>query len=69
MTRADFLEKRKVFIELIERRATGTPTELANMLHINERALFRFLNDIRSEGLEFKYCRTIRSYSFETDCK
>ncbi len=65
MKQIDFLEKRKLFIELVKRKATGTPKELATKLNIQERALYRFLSSLKTDGVEFKYCRTIRSYCLE----
>jgi len=65
MKQIDFLEKRKLFIKLAQRRATGTPKELASKLNIQERVLYRFLDSLKTDGLEFKYCRTIRSYCID----
>ena len=62
MTPIDFLEKRKRFIELAQKKATGTPKELAKKFNIQERVLYRLLDSLKTDGLEFRYCRTIRSY-------
>jgi len=67
MTQIDFLEKRKRFIELARKKATGTPEELATKFNIQERVLYRFLKSLKSEGLMYYYCRTIRSYCLEID--
>jgi predicted transcriptional regulator len=65
MKQNDFLEKRRLFIALAQKRATGTPKELAVKLNIEERVLYRFLDSLKTDGLEFRYCRTIRSYCFD----
>ncbi|RZT92466.1 hypothetical protein EV201_2942 [Ancylomarina subtilis] len=62
MKQIDFLEKRRLFIELAKKRATGTPKELATKFNIQERVLYRLLESLKTDGLKFKYCRTIRSY-------
>jgi predicted DNA-binding transcriptional regulator YafY len=67
MTQIDFLEKRKRFIELAQKKATGTPNELAAKFNIQERVLYRFLNSLKRDGLEFKYCRTKGSYYLDED--
>lgn len=67
MKQINFLEKRKLFIELAKKKATGTPKELAAKLNIQERVLYRFLESLKSDGLKFKYCRTIKSYRLDED--
>ncbi|MCZ4695625.1 hypothetical protein DWB61_13275 [Ancylomarina euxinus] len=69
MTQIDFLEKRKLFIELTKNRATGTPKELAAKLNIQERVLYRLLDSLKTDGLEFRYCRTTKSYCLEENEK
>jgi hypothetical protein len=65
MTQIDFLAKRKRFIKLAQKKATGTPKELASKLNIQERVLYRFITSLKTDGLEFKYCRTIKSYCLD----
>jgi len=67
MTQIDFLEKRKRFIEMAQKKATGTPKELAAKFNIQERVLYRLLRSLRNEGLQYHYCRTIRSYCLNID--
>ena len=62
MTQIDFIEKSRLFIELAKRRATGTPKELSAKLNIQERALYRLLDSLRTSGLGFTYSRTSKSY-------
>tara|TARA_R110001583_G_scaffold7286_3_gene36309 strand:- start:43919 stop:44119 length:201 start_codon:yes stop_codon:yes gene_type:complete len=65
MKQIDFLEKRRLFIELSQKRATGTPKELAKKFNIQERVLYRLLDSLKTDGLEFRYCRTIKSYCID----
>jgi len=64
MKQIDFLEKRRLFIKLAQKKATGTPKELALKLNIQERVLYRFLNSLKTDGVEFRYCRITKSYCF-----
>jgi predicted DNA-binding transcriptional regulator YafY len=65
MKQIDFLEKRRMFIELANKKATGTPKELAARFNIQERVLYRLLDSLKTDGLEIRYCRTIRSYCID----
>ncbi len=67
MKQIDFLEKRRLFIELAQKKATGTPKNLALKLNIQERVLYRFLDSLKTDGLEFRYCRTNGSYCIDKD--
>lgn len=67
MKQINFLEKRKLFIELAKKKATGTPKELAAKLNIQERVLYRFLVSLKSDSLEFNYCRSSKSYFLDKD--
>jgi len=65
MKQNDFLEKRRLFLELAKKKATGTPKDLATKLDIQERVLYRFLDSLKSDGLDLRYCRTIKSYCLD----
>ena len=51
-------------IELAQRKATGTPCELAEKLMISRRNLFRILRDLKDEE-RIRYSRTRMTYFFE----
>lgn len=51
--------------ELIRRKATGTPRELANRLEISERTWYRILEELKDTGLPVVYCKERQSYYFE----
>lgn len=67
MKQIDFLERRRLFIKLAQKRATGTPKELAAKFNIQERVLYRLLDSLKEDGLGFRYCRTIKSYCLNKD--
>ena len=62
MSIKDYLEKKSAFIELARLEATGTPEQLANRYNISKRSLHRFIENLKSEGLEIKYSRKMNSY-------
>lgn len=47
-----YYERTKLLIELIEKRKTGSPGELANRLGVKERMVYRILDDF-GKGLLF----------------
>jgi transcription initiation factor IIE alpha subunit len=53
--------------ELIRKKATGTPVELAAKLDICERQVYRILSDFKDEGLPIKYSKALRSYYYSSD--
>ncbi len=50
--------------DLIRRKATGTPRELANRLEICERTWYRILEELKDTGLPVAYCKERQSYYF-----
>lgn len=50
--------------ELIKRRATGSPKELAGKFDMSERCIYRLVDELRSFDLDIKYCRTSQSYIY-----
>jgi len=53
--------------ELIRRKATGSPKDLAARLEINERQWYRLLNDMKDMGLPVLYCKDRKSYYYDDD--
>ena len=51
--------------DLIKRKATGTPVELAERLGLNERDWYRLLYDMRKMGFPIVYSSQRRSYYYE----
>lgn len=49
---------------LIQRRATGTPEELADKLGVSVRTTTNLLEQLRVWGADIAYCRHRRSYYY-----
>ena len=52
--------------DLIKRKATGTPKELARKFEVSERCAYRMIEELRSMNLDIVYCRSINSYKYKT---
>jgi len=61
----DKLEMIKRIDSLVRRRATGTPSQLAEKLEISERSLFLTLKLMKQLGAPLKYCNFSRNYKYE----
>jgi transcriptional antiterminator len=60
-----FYERTKLLIELIEKKKTGSPAELAVKLGLKERMIYNVLDDLRlALGKEICYCKEEKSYLF-----
>ena len=66
----DFLtyeERLNHILFLVEKRQTGTPSELADKLGVSKRTVKRMIRVLRLKRKNIEYSRTIRSYKFLTD--
>ena len=70
MTLLEKLQQINRLHELIKRKATGTPKELAYRLSISERAVYDCIDIMKSMNAPIYYCRSNRSYCYEypVDC-
>lgn len=60
-----YYERTKLLIELIEKKKTGSPGELASKLGIRERMVYNVLDDLRlALGMDICYSREQKSYLF-----
>ena len=60
-----YYERTKLLIELIEKKKTGSPKELAGKLGLKERMVYNVLDDLRlTLGKEVCYCKEKKSYIF-----
>lgn len=60
-----YYERTKLLIELIEKRKTGSPGELAEKLQIHKRTVYRILDDLRlSTTSEIVFSQEEKSYVF-----
>lgn len=53
--------------QLIRRKSTGSPIELAKKMNVSERTAFEYLHVLKSLGADIKYSRTRRSYYYTED--
>lgn len=52
--------------ELIQKRCTGTPSELAEKLGISERMVYKYIDDLKEEfNAPVKYSRSERTYFYD----
>ncbi|WP_317172713.1 hypothetical protein [Echinicola salinicaeni] len=64
-SRVTISERTKHFIELIEKKKTGRPGELARKLGVKERSVYRILDDLKlSIEKDIQYCKENKSYVF-----
>ena len=55
----------KLLIELIEKKQTGNPRDLAEKLQVHERTVYRILEEIRlTISDEIGFCKEPNSYIF-----
>jgi hypothetical protein len=60
-----YYERTKLLIELIEKKKTGSPKELAIKLGMKERMVYNVMDDLRLViGKEIGYCKENKSYIF-----
>lgn len=65
MTGIKYYERTKLLIELIEKRKTGRPEDLAKKFQVHKRTLYRILDDLRGRtGLELVFSKEFGSYIF-----
>lgn len=58
-------EIKKKLIKLANHKSTGRPKELADMLSVCERNLYRIIEAIKDEGIKIRYSRTLKTYIIE----
>jgi len=60
-----YYERTKLLIELIAKKQTGSPKELAEKLQVHERTVYRILEEIRlTISDEIGFCKESNSYIF-----
>jgi transcriptional antiterminator len=60
-----YYERTKLLIQLIEKRKTGSPRELAEKLQVHERTVYRILEEIRlTISDEIGFSKESNSYIF-----
>jgi DeoR/GlpR family transcriptional regulator of sugar metabolism len=65
MSGIKYYERTRLLIEMIEKRKTGRPEDLARKFQVHKRTLYRILEDIRgSTMLELVFSKEFGSYIF-----
>lgn len=65
MTGIKYFERYKLLIELIEKKKTGSPKELALKLGLKERMVYNVLDDLRLYlEIDISYSTELNSYIF-----
>jgi predicted DNA-binding transcriptional regulator YafY len=65
MTFIERLELIKRIDALINRKATGNPSQLAARLMISRASVFRYINELKAIGAPVVYCCYRESYFYE----
>jgi predicted DNA-binding transcriptional regulator YafY len=53
--------------QLIKKKSTGSPLELAQKMNVSERTTFYYLDTLKSLGADVKFSRTRNSYYYFVD--
>ena len=60
-----YYERTKLLIELIEKKKTGGPKDLAKSLGLKERMVYNVLEELKlTLGCDICYCKETKSYVF-----
>ncbi|MBN1953015.1 MAG: HTH domain-containing protein [Bacteroidales bacterium] len=52
-------------LSLIEKKSTGTPTELALKLGVSKRQASNYIHDLRDLGFKIEFCPLLQSYVYK----
>ena len=63
----DTIERAHRIHKLIQRKATGTPEEFAEKLHIRKRQVYNILDEFRGYGANIKYNRMRGTFYYDND--
>jgi len=64
-----YFERIQRLDELISKKATGTPQELASKIGISKRMLHEYLLVMKDMGASIQYCRYSQSYIYSDNMK
>jgi predicted DNA-binding transcriptional regulator YafY len=63
----DTIERVHRIHKLIQRKATGSPNEFAEKLHLGKRQLYNILEEFRDYGARIKYNRIAGTFYYDND--
>jgi hypothetical protein len=64
MSFSRYIHRVKFIDSLIGRRATGNAETLAKKLNLSKVGTYKFINELKEEGLPIAYSREIKSYYY-----
>lgn len=64
-----YVERVERVDQLIRRKSTGSPKELAAKLEISQRSLFELINQMKDLGAPISYSKARRSYVYTNQVK
>ena len=56
---------KKQILRMAKGKSTGSPKELAYLLGVSERNLFRLIESIKDESINIKYSRVLNTYTLD----
>lgn len=62
----NYFQRIRTLDRLIQRKATGTPAQLARRLNISRSRLYDYLLFLKDEGAPVRYSRERQTYYYET---
>jgi predicted DNA-binding transcriptional regulator YafY len=67
MTFLEQIEALERLHQLIKRKATGSPNQLANKFNVSVGTIKNLLNILKNRGLPLNYCRYEQTYYYDCD--
>ncbi|NLO69532.1 MAG: helix-turn-helix domain-containing protein [Porphyromonadaceae bacterium] len=67
MSDFDYLRKLFYLTELLEQEKTGTADSLAEKLDVSRRTVFRYLDELRTNGADIGYSKIQKSYILQNN--
>jgi hypothetical protein len=67
MTFIEQLEALERLHLLIQRKATGTPEQLAGRFNVSPRTIRNFIQILKDKDLSIHYCRDLQTYYYDSD--
>jgi hypothetical protein len=64
MTRVENVKNLIALENLIRKRGTGTPKELARRLSMSRSSLYELIDELKSHDVKIRYCRTNRTFHY-----
>jgi predicted DNA-binding transcriptional regulator YafY len=62
-----YFDRLEYLNQLIKKKSTGSPSELARKINVSERTTFEYIDILKSLGADVKFSRTRNSYYYTVD--